>query len=132
MEEFRYIRVKRSAGSIIVQFKETNLSIETMAECIRLEIEQLLQFEQPRNFIIDFTDVRSISSSVISTLLMIRKKLINLRIPLALCCVPIPILEIYRTLQLTETHFQVFGTVEDALQACLVVDPEFPPEQMED
>ncbi|MCP4192885.1 MAG: STAS domain-containing protein [Planctomycetaceae bacterium] len=132
MEEFRYIRVDRSAGSIIIQFKESNLSIDTVAECIRVEIEHLLEFERPQSFIVDFTDVRSISSSVISMLLKIRKTLMALKIPFALCCVPVPILEIYRTLQLTETHFRVYETISGALEAPRVIDPEFPPEQLED
>ncbi len=132
MEEFRYIRAERFAGSIIIRFTDIDLSGDTLAECIRLEVEQLLKYERPDKLIFDFTNVRSISSSVISTLLVIRKRLVERRIPMALCSVPVPILEIYRTLQLEGTQFHVYGTINDALQAPSIIDSEFPPEQMED
>lgn len=132
MEEFRYIRVEKFAGSIIVRFTEADLNGETIAECIRLEVDHVLMFERPTKLIVDFTNVRSISSSVISTLLVIRKKLAERRIPMALCSVPVPILEIYRTLQLEGTLFQVYGSVNDALQAPSVIESNYPREQMED
>lgn len=132
MDEFRYIQTEKVAGCIVVRFVESDLRGETLAECIRLEVDQLLNYERPAKLIVDFTNIRSISSSVISTLLLLRKKLMERRIPLVLCSVPVPILEIYRTLQLAGTQFQVFDSINDALQAPAVLDEPYPREQMED
>jgi len=132
MDEYRYIQAEIRAGSIVICFVEQDLEGETLAECIRLEIDQLLQFERPDKLIVDFTNVRRISSLVISTLLLVRQKLSARRIPVFLCSLPVPILEIYRTLQLTRTQFQVFDTVNDALAAPAVLDSAYPDEQMED
>ena len=72
MNEYRYIQAEKKAHSMIICFAEQNLEGETLAECIRLEIDQLLQGESPDKLIVDFTNVRRISSLVISTLLLVR------------------------------------------------------------
>jgi len=132
MNEYRYIQAEKKAGSMVISFVEQDLEGETLAECIRLEIDQLLQAESPDKLIVDFTNIRRISSLVISTLLLVRQKLLTRRIPVVLCSLPVPILEIYRTLQLAGTQFQVFDSVKDALTAPTVLDCVYPDEQMED
>ncbi len=132
MNEYRYIQAEKKDHSMVICFAEQNLEGETLAECIRLEIDQLLQGESPDKLIVDFTNVRRISSLVISTLLLVRQKLSTRRIPVVLCSLPVPILEIYRTLQLAGTQFQVFDSVNDALAAPTVLDSVYPDEQMED
>ena len=81
--------------------------------------------------IVDFSGVKTITSSVIGVLLKTRKKLLSEGGRLRLCCVPMPIREIYRTLNLDRKILPVFESLEDALQAADVrVDPAT--EQMED
>ena len=117
MDDFRYIRVERPAGAVVVHFTETDLRGDTIAECIRLEVDRILQFETPPRLLVDFSGVRSISSAVISTLLVIREKAHQRGISFGLSSVPVPIREIYRTLQLEGTKFQVYDSVEVALRA---------------
>ena len=60
MNEYRYIQAEKKAGSMVISFVEQDLEGETLAECIRLEIDQLLQAESPDKLIVDFTNVRRI------------------------------------------------------------------------
>ncbi len=132
MDEFRYIRVERINGSVVVRFTEPNLRDQIIAECIGLEVEQVMRSERPIKLIVDFTDVRSIASPVISALLVLREKAIAEAIGFGLCNVPVPIREIYRTLQLEGTRFQVYDSVEHALRAPSVIESNRPNAQMED
>ena len=75
--------------------------------------------------------MRTITSSVIGVLLKTRKKLLQEGGRLRLCCVPLPIREIYRTLNLDRRILPVYETVDDALEAADVrIDSTM--EQMED
>jgi len=132
MDEFRYIRVERVDGSLVVRFTESNLRDNAIAECIRLEVDQVMQREHPIKLIVDFTDVRSIASPVISALLVLREKAVAESISFGLCNVPVPIREIYRTLQLEGTRFVVYDSVQQALRAPGVVESNRPSAQMED
>ena len=71
MDDFRYIRVEKVDGSLVVRFTEPNLRDQIIAECIGLEVEQAMRQERPIKLIVDFTDVRSIASPVISSLLVL-------------------------------------------------------------
>jgi anti-anti-sigma regulatory factor len=132
MDKFRYIRVERVDGSAVVRFTEPNLRDNIVAECIGFEVEQVMRDERPIKLIVDFTDVRSIASPVISALLVLREKALAESIGFGLCNVPVPIREIYRTLQLEGTRFQVFDSVEQALRAPSVIETNQPRSQMED
>ena len=132
MDDFRYIRVEKVDGSLVVRFTEPNLRDQIIAECIGLEVEQAMRQERPIKLIVDFTDVRSIASPVISSLLVLREKAVAESIVFGLCNVPVPIREIYRTLQLEGTRFQVYDSVEHALRAPGVIESNRPSAQMED
>ena len=132
MDEFRYIRVQRVDGSVVVRFTEANLRDQIIAECIGFEVQQVMREERPIKLIVDFTDVRSIASPVISALLVLREKAVSDSISFGLCNVPVPIREIYRTLQLEGTRFQVYDSVDHALRAPGVIESNRPGAQMED
>lgn len=132
MDKFRYIRVERMNGSAVVRFTEPNLRDNIIAECIGLEVERVMREERPIKLIVDFSGVRSIASPVISALLVLREKAAAESISFGLCNVPVPIREIYRTLQLEGTRFQVFDSVEHALRAPGVIETNRPSAQMED
>ena len=126
----RYIQLESNPRALIVRFVEQDLFGEMVAECTKMEIMQAVDENHPSRVIIDFTDVRSISSSMIGALLTVRNRYQRDGIELRLCCVPVPIQEVYRTLNLQGTKFQVDDTLEQSLNAATIIEIES--EQMED
>ena len=130
MQEFRYIRVEQIGSAIVVRFVESDLSGMAMAESIGIELSHAIAQFAPSRLIIDFDGVKLIASSVIGTLLNVRKRLTQQDSVLLLCRVPVPIREVYRTLNLEGRMLRVFPTVEEAIQAPLTISA--PHEQFED
>ena len=131
MEQRRYIQFVRRPGAVVVQFVEQDLSGPTLAEVLDVELAQLVNEFHPSRLVVDFTGVKTITSSVIGVLLKTRRKLLQEGGRLRLCCVPLPIQVIYRTLNLERRILPVYRTLEEALDAPDVrVEPTI--EQMED
>ena len=121
----------RQSGAAVVRFIETDLSVPLLAEGLESELTQLIGDLHPALVVVDFTDVKTITSSVIGVLLTTRRKLLQEGGRLRLCCVPLPIHEVYRTLNLDRRILPVFESLEMALGAPdLQVGPTI--EQMED
>jgi anti-anti-sigma factor len=131
MEKRRYIQFDRRPGAVVIRFVESDLSGPTFAEILDVELAQLVSDLRPSRMVVDFSGVKTITSSVIGVLLKTRRKLLQEGGRLRLCCVPLPIQEIYRTLNLDRRILPVYRTVEDALDAADVqADRSY--EQMED
>lgn len=131
MQQLRYIRIAWQSGAAVVRFIETDLSGPLLAEGLESELTRLVSDLHPALVVVDFTDVKTITSSVIGALLTTRRKLLQEGARLRLCCVPLPIHEVYRTLNLDRRILPVFESLEMALGAPDVqVEPSV--EQMED
>ena len=117
MEQRRYIEFVRRPGAVVVRFVESDLSGQTLAESLDVELAQLVSEFRPPQLVVDFSGVKTITSSVIGVLLKTRRKLLQEGGRLRLCCVPMPIQEIYRTLNLDHRILPVFRSLEDALNA---------------
>lgn len=130
MQDFRYIRVEQLGSAVVVRFVESDLSGMALAESVEIELSHAIAQYAPSRLIIDFDGVKLIASSVIGVLLNTRKRLTQQGGMLLLCRVPVPIREVYRTLNLEGRMLRVFPTVEDAIQAPLTITS--PHEQYED
>lgn len=117
MATHRYIKVDTIDSGLHVEFEDKFLYGDIVAEILKLELLQLFRDEQPKIVIIDFSDVRSISSSVIGALMSVRTKLMQSGGQLRFCEMPPSIEGVFKTLNLYGTVFQVFPTANDAAQA---------------
>ncbi len=132
MESWRYIEVQRRAAAVVVRFTENSLVGLALAEMLRLELTRLISDIGGSRLIVDFSDVKSISSSIIGELLRARQRLRSQGGQIILCNVPLPIQEIYRTLNLDRAVFPVCDSVESAMRAPTVIREECAEQQMED
>ncbi|MCA9148774.1 MAG: STAS domain-containing protein [Planctomycetales bacterium] len=125
MADYQLIDVEtRTNGAVVVTIKETQLSTLINTEMLQSELHSVVKTLQPKILVIDFDQVRLISSSAIGMLLRIRKELIDFGGQLRLCRVSVPVGEIYRVLNLDQTRLLVFDTVEEAVLAQVVESNE--------
>lgn len=123
--------VSNAGNAVVVSIKEEFLSTSILAEMLYDELQHALASERPALMVLDFSRVKVTSSSTIGKLLMIQKQMQERGGRLHLCCLSIPIAEVYRTLGLSERHLMVFDSVEQALTA-RVIDTDDEREMMED
>jgi anti-anti-sigma factor len=112
-----FLTVRTTQDAIVASLQEPSLDSEAAAEKLRTELLGVVQNQQPRLLLIDFSRIKIIASSAIGALLAVRSKLLDINGELRLCAVSPPIREIYRTLNLEGTMFPVFDTVDQALRA---------------
>jgi anti-anti-sigma regulatory factor len=115
MQGYRYFHVEETTSGMIVRISESHLSGGAIAEVLKLELSQLAKTKSPRLLLIDFQCVRMMSSWVIGALLLIKRQLDQYGARLKLCAVPVPIREIYRTMQLEGNVFDICDSVAEAL-----------------
>jgi anti-anti-sigma regulatory factor len=108
---------EESMQAMIVHITEPQMSGQVNAEIFRLELTQLVAGAASRNLIIDFHSVKMISSSFVSALILLKKQLDRDRVSLFLCDMPGAVREVYRTLNLEGTMFDIFDSVPSALRA---------------
>jgi anti-anti-sigma factor len=120
MAEYQMVEVSSQNGCVIAAIKEPQLSTSVSAEMLENELTHLIQQLRPQRVVLDFEQVRLISSSTIGVLFKINRRLRESGGQLRLCCVSVPIAEVCRTLNLQSAGLLVFDTLEQALQAEVV------------
>ncbi len=129
--QFRYFHVERAPGVLSVHITEPQLNGISTADIIRTELQTLVREEHPAKVVIDMTPVKMLGSAIISSILAVRNRLVQQGGQLVLCNVPMPIRDIYRTLNLEGTLLPVYDSLDDAL-AATPPSPQIPREQLED
>ena len=124
MKQYQLIDVEPQNGALVVTIKEPQLSTLINAEMLLSELHDVVKNENPKILVIDFKQVRLISSSAIGVLLRIRHQLADYGGQLRLCRVSVPIAEIYRALNLENTHLLVFDSVAQAVNTQIVESDE--------
>ncbi len=120
MSSYQLIDVTKKQQGVVVSIKEEFLSTAIVAEILENDLHAVIAEYQPTLLVLDFSHVKMISSSTIGKLLVIHKRLEEYGGQLHLCCVSIPIAEVYRSLGLSDKHLLVFGSVEEALHTRVV------------
>ena len=107
----RYFSVDRREDAIIATITDAHLNSAALADFITLELLEMLK-TGPVLLVIDFQNVKSISSSAIDGFLHVVRQS---NVPLRLCSMSASLREIFRIIKLDGTVFEIFDSVEDAL-----------------
>ena len=86
-----------------------------LAELVKLELMQIIDSSDATVAIVDFENVKLISSSVISGLLSVKRHLAAANISLKLCGMSESLRHVFRTLNMDGTIFTIVDNVNDAL-----------------
>ena len=116
MREYHTFAVEHLSGATIVRIDRSQLSGDVDAEFLTLELKTLVADSTPRILVIDFENVQMISSTVIASFIQLKKHLDHTGAHLKLCSMPVPVREIYQTLNLEGNVFDIYDTISEALR----------------
>lgn len=117
MSAFRFFTTERVGDAIIARPVDPYLQGSALAELLRLELQQIIDTSGCKAVVMDFKNVKLVSSSVISSLLGIKRNLTASSIPMKLCCMSDSLRHVFRTLNLDGTVFSIVDDVPLALSS---------------
>jgi anti-anti-sigma factor len=120
MSEYRMVDVAVAPPAVVAQITEPILSTAIAADILESELRQIMAEHRPSVLVLDFSQVKMISSSSVGKLLLIQKQLQAQRGQLRLACVAVPIADACRALGLSDRLLFIFDSVETALHARVV------------
>ena len=112
----RYFSVDRTDEAIVAQIVDAHLNGAALADFIKEELLEMLE-DDPKTLIIDFQNVKSVSSSTISSFLLIAKRMRTSNARLAFCSMSESLRSIFKTLKLDGSAFAIFDSIEEALSS---------------
>ena len=106
--------ITRHPRALVVSITEVHLRCDIDAEIMRYELLELIDETTPRLVIIDFSKVRFFSSAMISTLILVRQRLLEQQRLLAVSGMCVPMREVMNVMRLDDL-IDSHETVDDAL-----------------
>ena len=103
----RYFDLEVFAEERVVRITESFLCGDAIAEILRIELFRVASEWGNHAFVLDMSVVTSLSSSVIGTLIKLQKLLSQRGIRVRLQSVSDHLFDVFRTLNLVGTHFDV-------------------------
>jgi anti-anti-sigma factor len=114
---FRFFTIEQAGDATIARPVDPHLQGTAVAELIKLELMQIFESTGCKTAIIDLHNVKLISSSVISSLLGVKRHLTVNGIPFVLCGMSESLRYVFRTLNMDGSVFNIVDTVEEALSS---------------
>ena len=115
MPGYRFFTTRAIDDTTIVQAVDPYLQGTTVAELVKLELAQIVKSSPNQHLVIDLANVKMISSSVISSLLALKRQLAAGEVSLRLCCMSESLRYVFKTLNMDGTIFDIFDSVDDAI-----------------
>ncbi len=108
--------VQRFKGVTVVNLGDTALLDAQQIQQLADQLYQLIDKQDRRNLILDFSEVKLLSSSILGVLVTLRKKAEQAKGRLALCGLRKELLKVFR---ITKLHklFEFYGNEEKALNS---------------
>ena len=117
MPGYRFFTTRVVNQTTIVQAVDPYLQGTTVAELVKLELAQIVKYSPNQHLVIDLANVKMISSSVISSLLTLKRQLASNGVSLRLCCMSESLRYVFKTLNMDGTIFEIFESVDEAIAA---------------
>ncbi len=115
MSGFRFFTIEQVGDTVIARPVDPYLQGTALAELVKLELLQITESTGCKAAVIDFQNVKLISSSVISSLLGVKRQLASSGIPFTLCGMTDSLRHVFRTLNMDGTVFQIVDDIGEAL-----------------
>jgi anti-anti-sigma regulatory factor len=120
MSDYELMDVIVNQNSVVATIQAEYLSTSVAAENLYHDLSRVIMSYRPALLVLDFAQVKMISSSSIGKLLVIHRQLLEYGGQLHLCRVSVPIVEVYRSLGLSHDRLMVFDTLEQALSTRII------------
>ncbi len=116
------IGVEYAGNATIVKFTDEKILDEKDIKALQESIMPIIESASGRiNLILDFGNVRFLSSAVLGLLIRISKRIYENDGQLRLCSINPKIYEIFKITRLTKT-FDIYENIEDAIEDCSQAD----------
>lgn len=115
MQSLRYIKLERYDDVIIAELVESILRGSIQTEILKLELQQALA-EGAATFIVDFGNVKMISSNVVECLLAIQQRANHLDVNLKLCSMAPELRNVFRALNLDGSILEIVESKQAAVR----------------
>ena len=119
MDQSRFYDVEERDGAMIARIVDPYLQGDALAECLKLELLQIVEVQSPQLVVIDFQNVKLVSSLAVSSLLTVNQRLAAMGVYLKMCSMNDSLRQLFRTLRLDGSLFKIYATLPEALEAPL-------------
>ena len=106
--------VEETERATVVTFSDTEILDSLLVQEIQDELLKLVDELQRHRLILDFSDVRMLSSSMLGVLIRVHHRIVAARGRLVLCSIAKPIFEVFRITNLDRV-FEIYDNREQAL-----------------
>ncbi len=119
------VRIRTAADITIVEFTEASILDSLQIEQLGRDLNELPEKRNVRKLVLDFANVKFLSSSALGILLTLRRKCDEFKGKLAICNMRAELIKVFRVTKL-DTLFTFFPSCDEALRA-LGGDPKADP-----
>ncbi len=115
MPGYRFFAIEQTGPAVVARAVDSYLQGTTLAELWKLELQEIGERDDVQEVIVDFREVKMISSSIVSSLLGIKRQMGIHEKSLKLCGMSDSLRHVFRTLNMDGTVFDIFEDVPHAL-----------------
>jgi len=115
--DFEYFRAEQRGDVTVVTPAVSDLFDLAVSCDLRKELIRFVQDEKPKQLFVDFHNLQRFSTDWVTTLLSLKKRLVDTGGEVKLCCLSPVQREIFDILHLAGTAFQILDTVEEAVRS---------------
>ena len=114
MHKSRFYNVEDHGDWIVAQIVDPYLQGDALAECLKLELLQVVEANSPRLVVLDFQNVKLVSSLAVSSLLTVNQRLASMGVHLKMCSMNDSLRQLFRTLRLDGSLFKIYASLDEA------------------
>ncbi|MCA9147860.1 MAG: STAS domain-containing protein [Planctomycetales bacterium] len=115
MTTYRFFTTEQIDDTVVTRPVDPYLQGTALAELLKLELLQIVESTGCKAAVVDFTNVKLISSSVISSLLGVKRQLNANQVPFTLCGMSDSLRYVFRSLNMDGSIFQIADDVSTAM-----------------
>lgn len=116
MSTYRFFSAEQIDDTVVLRPVDRYLQGTALAELLKLELLQIADSTSCKAAVVDFTEVKLISSSVISSLLGVKRQLNSNHVPFTLCGMSDSLRYVFKSLNMDGTIFQIADDVPSAME----------------
>jgi anti-anti-sigma regulatory factor len=115
MSGYRFFTTEQIGDATIARPVDPHLQGTALAELVKLELMQIFEATGCKTAIVDLRNVKLISSSVISSMLGVKRQLSASGVPFLMCGMSDSLRYVFRTLNMDGNVFNIVDDVSEAL-----------------
>lgn len=113
----RYFDIDQDDHACVAHFRESNLMGTSLADSASRDLQNIISTTDSEGLVVDFENVKMISSSMIAALVKTRERSLNAGLWFRMSGMSSALRHIFQTLHLDGTVFEIHETLEEAVDS---------------